>query len=223
MVHDIGKVGIPDQVLNKKGKLTDVEYEIIKKHSVVGQALVRDHPLSMIILDIVLAHHERYDGQGYPNRLGGKEISTRSRIVTIADAFDAMTSVRCYRPAMPPETAYDILLAESGQQFDPALARVFVDMGTKGELEHLLGHCGEGRLMMQCLVCGPTITTPKGARGGDYTFCPVCTGKYVIETMEGELQVEWTGLCEATLVPQPDIDTIEEFVSHTPAEVKVPA
>ncbi len=96
-------------------------------------------------------------------------------------------------------------------------------MGAQGELDHIHGHCGEGRLMMRCPVCGPTITIPKGARSGDYTFCPVCTGKYVIETMAGELQVEWTGVDEAALVPEPDMDTIEEFVRRIPTEVKVSA
>lgn len=92
LMHDIGKVSVPEPILNKQDKLTTAEYEIIKKHPETGLMLMRDHPLGALTLDIVVSHHERFDGYGYPRGLAGNNISLFARIVAIADTFDAMTS-----------------------------------------------------------------------------------------------------------------------------------
>lgn len=125
LLHDIGKIGVPQHILNKNGKLTHDEYEIIKKHPCIGS-----HALSKIenfdlVRKTILHHHESYNGNGYPDKLKGEEIPLESRIISIADAFDAMTSDRPYRSGMSIDQAFNIILNESGEQFDPDLVKVF--------------------------------------------------------------------------------------------------
>lgn len=125
LLHDIGKVNIPDAILMKPGKLSKEEYEIIKTHPEVGaDAINKVRGLSGSI-DIIKSHHERWDGKGYPEQLKGTEIPYLARVVSIADAFDAMTSSRSYRSAMPVEEAYKRILEGKGTQFDPELVELF--------------------------------------------------------------------------------------------------
>mgnify|MGYP005828999319 CR=1 FL=1 len=125
LLHDIGKVNIPDQILMKSGKLTPEEYEVIKTHPVVGvEAVKRVHGIDKS-LDVIKSHHERWDGKGYPDQLKGKEVSQLARIVSIADAFDAMTSSRSYRSALPVDEAYGRIIEGKGTQFDPELVNLF--------------------------------------------------------------------------------------------------
>ncbi|WP_043931269.1 HD-GYP domain-containing protein [Bacillus sp. EB01] len=125
LLHDIGKVHIPDQILMKPTSLTKEEYEIIKSHPVVGeQAIATVEGLSSSIA-VIRSHHERWDGKGYPDQLKGEEIPYLARIAAIADAFDAMTSSRSYRSALSVEEAYDRILNGKGTQFDPNLVEVF--------------------------------------------------------------------------------------------------
>lgn len=124
-VHDIGKVYIPAEILNKPGRLTDAEFEVVKRHPVDGAEMVRglrDPELTAIVRH----HHERLDGGGYPSGLRGEEIPLGARIVAVADTFDAITSARAYRPAAPHKRALDILAAEAGTQLDPAAVRAFL-------------------------------------------------------------------------------------------------
>ena len=126
-LHDIGKIGIPEAILNKPGRLTEEEYSSIKEHSRIGYDIIRELPGMSMAKDIILSHHESYDGTGYPQGLKGKEIPLLARIVTIADAFDAMTSKRAYRAGTMTEAiAIEELQRCSGNQFDPELVRVFV-------------------------------------------------------------------------------------------------
>ena len=127
-VHDIGKIGVREDVLNKPGKLTDAEYEHIMTHPVVGwrilAPLLGDTPVA---LNIVRSHHERYDGRGVPDRLAGEHIPFEARIATVADSFDAMTSDRPYRPdGMTIEAAIAELVRCSGTQFDPVIVTAMV-------------------------------------------------------------------------------------------------
>ncbi|WP_145523796.1 HD-GYP domain-containing protein [Virgibacillus sp. SK37] len=125
LLHDIGKVNIPDSILTKSSKLTDEEFEIIKTHPVVGAKAVEDVEGIAEHIAVVYHHHERWDGKGYPDGLEGEETPLVARITAIADAFDAMTSTRSYRPALPFEEAYQRVLDGSGTQFDPKLVKVF--------------------------------------------------------------------------------------------------
>lgn len=127
LLHDIGKIGIPEQILLKKGKLADEEYETIKLHPTIGYDMIK-HVGEFSqngVLDIVLHHHERFDGKGYPKRLKGHEIPLFARIVAVADTYDAMTSKRVYRDALDQNTALREIRKGKGTQFDPEIADVF--------------------------------------------------------------------------------------------------
>jgi len=221
LAHDIGKVGVPDAILNKKSKLTDEEYTVMKKHPRIGQTLTADHPLRDIMLEVVLQHHERFDGQGYPAGLSGSEISALARIVSIADAFDAMTSARPYRPGMSPEQAYQILIEESSRQFAPELAQAFVALGQQGALAHVLGHCADDRLLLTCAACGPIIVPPIHTRNGDGIVCPGCLGLYTLHVAADTFEPEWLGTFDRTYVPQPDEAMVDQFVQQMPGQVRV--
>jgi putative nucleotidyltransferase with HDIG domain len=125
LLHDIGKVHIPDSILMKPGKLSKEEYEIIKSHPVVGAEAVKDVEGIKDFINVIRSHHERWDGNGYPDQLKGGEIPLLARITAIADAFDAMTSSRSYRDAMPNEEAYNRIIDGMGSQFDPMLVEEF--------------------------------------------------------------------------------------------------
>ena len=131
-LHDIGKVAIPDAILCKPGKLTKDEFEVMKTHAARGAetlfTVAKRYPHNMFInmgVDIARWHHEKWNGAGYPDGLQGNEIPLAARIMAIADVYDALTSVRCYKPAFPHEKARAIILEGSGAHFDPNLARVF--------------------------------------------------------------------------------------------------
>ncbi|MCH6265616.1 HD-GYP domain-containing protein [Neobacillus citreus] len=125
LLHDIGKVHIPDSILMKPGKLNNEEYEIIKSHPAVGADAVKDVEGIKDSICVIRSHHERWDGNGYPQRLKGEEIPILARVTAIADAFDAMTSSRSYRAAMPLEEAHKRIIEGMGTQFDPKLMEEF--------------------------------------------------------------------------------------------------
>jgi len=128
LLHDIGKIGLPDSILLKPGKLTDEEYAITKKHPEYGWAILRSVPGFERTSLLVLHHHERYDGTGYPAGLSGQEIPLGSRIVAIVDAFDAMLSARAYRDALPIEEVLRRLRKDTGTHFDPDISPLFADL-----------------------------------------------------------------------------------------------
>jgi putative nucleotidyltransferase with HDIG domain len=125
LLHDVGKIGVSDQVLGKKGPLTDDEWAAIRRHPVIGFEMLKDVPFLQPSLDPIRHHHERWDGEGYPDRLKGTAISQLARIVTVADAFDAMTSDRPYRKSFSFEFAAQTIVSEAGRQFDPAVVEAF--------------------------------------------------------------------------------------------------
>jgi putative nucleotidyltransferase with HDIG domain len=125
LLHDIGKIGVPDRILSKTSPLTDEEWASIRRHPVIGFDMLKDVPFLQPSLDALRHHHERWDGEGYPDKLKGTGISQLARIVTVADAFDAMTSDRPYRKGFSFEFAAKTILSESGRQFDPAVVEVF--------------------------------------------------------------------------------------------------
>ncbi len=132
-MHDIGKVGIPDDILTKPGKLTDEEFQIMKTHTDIGrrvlsQAVDSAHPapLLQMCIDIAFSHHERFDGRGYPRRLRGEDIPLSARIIALVDAYDAITSRRRYKAAKPHQQAVEIIRADSGKHFDPVIVNAFL-------------------------------------------------------------------------------------------------
>ncbi|MDR2452148.1 MAG: DUF3369 domain-containing protein [Candidatus Accumulibacter sp.] len=133
-MHDIGKVGIPDSILNKPGKLSAEEFEIMKKHAEIGKDLLSGSNSHLLDVSAIVAyeHHERYDGKGYPRGLKGEEIHIYGRITAIADVFDALGSMRCYKQSWPMEQVFDYMAEQRGKQFDPELIDLF--LAHKGEI-----------------------------------------------------------------------------------------
>ena len=128
LFHDIGKIGVPDVIIQKEGKLTDDEYSEIKNHPSIGVHILSNATIFKDIIPIVKHHHERYDGKGYPSMLKGEEIPYLARIAAIADSFDAMTSKRSYRDSLPLDIVKDEFRKNRGTQFDPDLDDLFLDI-----------------------------------------------------------------------------------------------
>ena len=137
LLHDIGKIGIPDAILLKSGPLTPEEREVIKMHPQIGYNIIKAGPGLEAASEIVLEHQERYDGQGYPRGLKGEEISLGARIFAVADAYDAMRSVRPYAPARSAQAAREEILRNRGTQFDPAVVDALVQ--SQDEIEEIGG------------------------------------------------------------------------------------
>jgi putative two-component system response regulator len=129
-LHDIGKLGTPDHILLKPGKLTPEEFEIMKQHTVIGQRILANSssPILRVGAEIAYSHHEKFDGSGYPRGLRGRDIPLYGRIVAVADVFDALTSDRPYKKAWDLERAVDLLRTSSGQHFDPMCVEAFFDV-----------------------------------------------------------------------------------------------
>jgi HD-GYP domain-containing protein (c-di-GMP phosphodiesterase class II) len=128
LVHDVGKIGVPESVLCKPGKLTDDEFALIKMHPEIGARILQDIRQMEDLLPGVMHHHERWDGNGYPHKLGGYDIPLFGRLIGLADAFDAMISTRTYRSAMSLEAVLEEIRRCAGTQFDPELAEVFLQL-----------------------------------------------------------------------------------------------
>jgi putative two-component system response regulator len=128
-MHDVGKIGIPDRILQKPGPLDAEEWKIMQGHVTIGAEIIGEHDGGMLALarQIALTHHEKYDGSGYPNGLAGEDIPLVGRIVAIADVFDALTSVRPYKKAWTEEDAVTFLREQKGRHFDPQLVDLFAD------------------------------------------------------------------------------------------------
>ncbi|WP_448376486.1 HD domain-containing phosphohydrolase [Fervidobacterium sp.] len=129
MLHDVGKIGIPDAILNKPGRLSDEEFEIMKKHTVIGYNILSsvEHPLFALASNIALYHHENWDGTGYPKGLKGEDIPLEGRIVSLVDVYDALLSDRVYRPAWSEAEALKFIKENCGKKFDPKVCNVFFD------------------------------------------------------------------------------------------------
>jgi HD-GYP domain-containing protein (c-di-GMP phosphodiesterase class II) len=128
LFHDIGKIGISDSILLKNGKLTNEEYDEIKRHPIIGKNILSNAAIFQNIIPIVLYHHERFDGKGYPYGISDKDIPFLARIVAVADAFDAMTSKRSYRDELGLDYVKNEIKNKMGTQFDPIVATTFLDI-----------------------------------------------------------------------------------------------
>lgn len=129
-LHDVGKIGIPDQILKKPGQLTAEEYEIMKTHTTIAAELLgnADFDLMQVAADIARSHHEKWDGSGYPSGLSGEEIPLFGRIVAIADVFDALSNKRVYKPAFGLDETFSMIEKDAGTHFDPELVKVFLSI-----------------------------------------------------------------------------------------------
>ena len=139
LMHDCGKVGVPDSVLKKPGKLTDTEFEQIKAHTIVGDDILKNFTAIDGIREGAHFHHERYDGKGYPMGLKGEKIPLFARIICVADSYDAMSSDRCYRTHLEDDVIISEFKKNKGKQFDPELADIMIEMikdGTADELKN---------------------------------------------------------------------------------------
>lgn len=205
-LHDLGKIGVPDAILNKPDRLTGEEYAVIKTHPEVGNRLLSGHPLADLARAAVLSHHETPDGNGYPHRLSGDAIALDARIVGICDAFDAMTSTRPYRRGMAVGKALAIIEENLGRQFDRALGERFVRMGRAGLLDRIVGHSEAGIPLQECPMCGPTIVVRRDHHTGDPVYCRHCGNEARVERDGEIIHVTPTGRKGTPENLQPEID-----------------
>jgi len=143
MMHDIGKIGVPDHILLKPANLTAEEFEVVKKHPEIGAGIIGDHDAEVMktAKEVALWHHEKWDGQGYPYGLSGTGIPIAARIVAIVDVFDALTSLRPYKEAWSVEEALALVVQEAGKHFDPELVRLFV--GLEAQIRDIVTEYGD--------------------------------------------------------------------------------
>ncbi|MEH6627840.1 MAG: HD domain-containing phosphohydrolase [Motiliproteus sp.] len=137
-LHDVGKVGIPDSIIQKPGKLTTDEYDMMKLHTDIGARIFSQVEGMEHAKDVALNHHERWDGKGYPNGKRGDDISLLTRIVSLVDVFDALVSKRSYKPAWRPEDAKDHLRNNAGEHFDPQVVDAFIRLYERGGIDDLI-------------------------------------------------------------------------------------
>ena len=214
-LHDLGKIGVPDAILNKPDRLTDTEFSVIRTHPSVGGRLLANHPLAQLAIEAVVGHHERPDGQGYPHGIAGEVIPEVARIVSIADAFDAMTSTRAYRKGMPIDKALSIIGGELGRQFDTNLAKNFLALSASEQLAHIVGHSEPGLPLHRC-GCGAPIAIRRALRDGEYVYCRSCGGESRLSKQGNLVKLEMTGERgdAAVLVPDSDSDLIGAMVTE---------
>lgn len=223
-LHDLGKIGIPDAVLRKTSALSDDEFAIVRTHPEMGWRMLAGHPLADLVKEAVYSHHERPDGKGYPRGLQYEDIHMDARIVGICDAFDAMTSSRPYRSGMSRGQALAIIQSQSASQFDPTLCRYFVELGRRGELDHIMGHSDDGIPLRECPMCGPTLVIKRDQSPGEHIYCRNCGGEFSLEEEDSQLIARPTGRTGSAADLQPDIDhelirkVVVETVNNMPLE-----
>jgi len=222
-LHDLGKIGIPDNILKKEGPLNEEEYAIIRTHPAQGLRLVANHPLSGLVSDAILMHHERPDGKGYPQGINANEIPQIAKIVGVADAFDAMTSQRPYRVPMAINNALGIIREGRGTQFDPYWADALIELNDGVVLEHIQGHSDEGIPLYECPMCGPTLVVMRRQEPGEPIYCQSCKGEFVIEQSDDRVSVRATGNKgnARDLEPQADEALIDQLLRDTVKRVPV--
>lgn len=126
LLHDIGKIALPDDIIKKPSRLSEHEFEVVRKHPIIGAKIIKEIEALAGMVPVVLHHHERFDGKGYPDGLKGEDIPVGARIVHVTDAYDTMVSARAYRDMLPPELAISELRKNAGAQFDPKVVDIFI-------------------------------------------------------------------------------------------------
>jgi response regulator RpfG family c-di-GMP phosphodiesterase len=205
-LHDLGKIGVPDAILRKRGALTDDEYAVMKTHPDVGLRILAGHLLQPLVRDAVGLHHERPDGRGYPNGLAAAAIPVAARIVGICDAFDAMTSARPYRAPLSHDEALRRLHEGMGRQFDAELTGQFIALGEAGVLDHIISHSDDGIPLQTCPMCGPTLVIKREHQAGDALFCRNCGGGFHLEATPEGVLAQPTGKTGAPADLEPELD-----------------
>jgi HD-GYP domain-containing protein (c-di-GMP phosphodiesterase class II) len=218
-IHDIGKVGIPDQVLNKTGSLTEDEYSLLKTHPEVGRKLLQEHPLGPLVLDAVTHHHERCDGQGYPSAIDSATLSIYPRIIAVADCFDAMTSTRPYRKGLPSDVALGIMSELRDIQSDGFLVDALANLVATNRLDDTLGHSDAGRRLAVCPMDGPIMAVPHNKSDGDLMYCHACKGIYRLHVAADAFELEPTGQRRFDLQPEIDVKPINTLAAFAPNHV----
>ena len=211
VLHDIGKVGVPDAVLQKPGKLTDEEYAQIKIHPEAGARILQDVQFLHPLIPYCLYHHERYDGKGYPYGLKAETIPVEGRLVAVADTFDALTSNRPYRKGLPPEVAIAEIEKGRGTQFDPICADAFISAWRQGKIDRILqDYYSKDEKSIACPFCSTHIRLPEGAKVEDIFECEVCHRQIKLmtenEAFYGELMPQ-SGAAKRITTVVPPIST----------------
>ncbi|MBT3189367.1 MAG: HD-GYP domain-containing protein [Anaerolineae bacterium] len=206
-VHDLGKVAIPDNILLKEGKLTSSEYAVMKTHPAIGKKLINAHPLSEIVCKVIIEHHERLDGKGYPFGLKDEEISLAAKIVSVADMLDALTSARPYRREMTLEKALQIIESGVGTQFDSKMIDHICELGRDGDISHIVGHSAEEIPLVTCPVCGPVIAVQRTTRTGENVFCRACKGKFILHQKDDTFEAEMVSKTDNPVDLQSDLNS----------------
>ena len=224
-LHDVGKVGVPDAILNKRGSLTDAEYAVVKTHPEVGGRVLLGHPLVHLIEAAVIGHHERVDGRGYPAGLRRDALPVAARIVALADAFDAMTSTRPYRRGLPIDETLARIAGELDRQFDRTLAERFIALGRAGEFDGIVGHSEPGIPLHECPMCGPVVVVRRDHQPGDPAFCRVCGTAYRLTDEGGRMHLGPTVRASRASDLQPDIDhgLLVSLIEDVALHLRVPA
>jgi len=180
-LHDLGKIAIPDGILLKKGKLTPKEWEVMRTHAWIGYNLISRITLLAPVAEILLTHHERYDGAGYPRGLKGDAVPLGARIFAIADTLDAMTSDRPYRKAVPYSAAREEIAREAGRQFDPEIVKAFLSI-PEADLRGLL--LREKRRTVRLPLVAEVICKA-GEKQHNLTSFNICEGGMLLEGADG--------------------------------------
>jgi putative nucleotidyltransferase with HDIG domain len=190
VLHDIGKIGVPDSILTKAGPLTPEEEEQMKLHPEIGARMLRDVPSLRHVLPYVLHHHECYDGDGYPHRLAEEAIPIEARLLSVADALDAMTSDRPYRAGLEADSAMREIMESSGSQFDPVIVEALSHAYEAGELDAYLqeGHPSQRGII--CPHCSTTQTPSPDALVNNVSTCPTCNRQLKLTVDDRRILVE---------------------------------
>jgi hypothetical protein len=213
-LHDLGKIGISDAVLGRPEHLRLAEYEIVKEHAALGARLLAGHPLELLVGQAVRHHHEHFDGSGYPDGLSGRDIPIAARIVAVCDAFDAMTSARPWRRAIPLELVLAEIELGYGKQFDQEFGERLVRLARSGDLDHILGHSDLGVPVQECPQCGPTVTVFRTHKHGDKVYCRLCANEFEVCREALSVKTVLTGNKGRSLVavPEPDAELISRLI-----------
>ncbi len=180
VLHDIGKIGVPDSILTKPGPLSPEEQQRMELHPQIGARMLRDVPSLERVLPCVLHHHERWDGSGYPARLRGEDIPLEARLLAVADALDAMTSSRPYRPGLAHDVAVAELESEAARQFDPEVVQATLLAYRDRELEPYLQAAPEDPRELLCPYCSACCSVHPTATDGTGLTCPVCARRLLV-------------------------------------------
>jgi len=190
LLHDIGKLGVPEYVLLKPGRLTDEEFEKIKKHPEIGAAILDPVEFPWPVLPVVRSHHEKWDGTGYPDGLKGEDIPLTARILSVADVYDALTSSRSYRNAWTHERACELILKDRGTHFDPIVADAFLEI--IGSIVEVMAQNGEGPLIAAAAARSAASKSEQAARDIHRASSELWALYEVVQTLSSSLGLEET-------------------------------